>query len=295
MNRPLLSVCLITYRQEDFIQKAIKGIFEQEINFPIELIISNDCSPDKTHEKIEEIIKEAPEYFTIRYFNHRENLGMMKNFSFAIQECRGKYIAYFEGDDYWDYSKKLQTQVDFLEQNHDFAICCHNLKFLENNEIVEKVYIDKAEVKEVSSIEDLAKYNFIPTLTAVFRNVDQKLPKWILDSPIGDLPMFMMIAKHGKIKFMNEKWAVYRSNIGEWSKMGNRKNLAMIQQYHLLIKEFSEDTKVRNHLEQTKNRYIKEYLKKEELSFIGFLKNSYFKELPLKDKTKIFVRKYIHL
>jgi glycosyltransferase involved in cell wall biosynthesis len=221
MNNPLVSVCLITYNQENYIQKAIKSIFDQEVGFPIEVIISNDCSSDNTHQKIEEILKDATNGLVVRYYNHKDNLGMMRNFSFAINECKGKYIAYFEGDDYWDYPKKLQTQVDFLEQNPDFAICCHNVRFLENEKFINEIYLDKINIKDKFTLEDLAKHNIVPTLTAVFRNTSDKLPSWILESPIGDLPMFMMVAKHGKIKYINEKWAVYRSNIGEWSKMGN--------------------------------------------------------------------------
>jgi len=80
MSRPLLSVCLITYNQENYIQKAIESVFAQETNFNIEFIISNDCSPDNSHEKIEEIIKKAPKNFEINYFNHQNNLGAMKNF-----------------------------------------------------------------------------------------------------------------------------------------------------------------------------------------------------------------------
>lgn len=294
MNKHVLSVCLITYKQENYIQKAIKSVFEQEVNFPIEFIISNDCSPDKTHEKIEEIIKNAPENFTVKYFNHQENLGMMKNFAFAINQCSGKYIAYFEGDDYWDYPKKLKTQVDFLEQNPDFVICFHNLRFLENNQMVEEIYLDKTLVKEVSTIEDLAKFNFLPTLTAVFRNVEHKLPAWILDSPIGDLPMFMMVAKHGKMKFINQKWAVYRSNIGEWSKMGNQRNLNMIKQYDLLIDEFKNEKIIKNNLKEIRNKYIKEYLKKEKLTIVQLFDNIFFKQLPLADKAKIIFRKYLN-
>lgn len=293
MNRPLLSVCLITYNQENFIQKAIKSVFEQEVNFSIEFVISNDCSPDKTHEKINEIISQAPENFTIKYFNHQENLGMMKNFAFAINECTGKYIAYFEGDDYWCYPKKIQTQIEFLESNSDFAICCHNVKFLEGEKIIENIYLDKLSIKSESKIEDLAKHNYVPTLTTVFRNVQDKLPTWILKSPIGDLPMFMMVAKHGKIKFINEKWAVYRNNIGEWSKMGNQRNLSMIRQYDLLIEEFKNQNIIKNNLHEIRNKYIKEYLKKEHLSFKNFFNNQYFKKLPIKEKIKILIRKFI--
>ena len=294
MNNPLVSVCLITYNQENYIQKAIKSIFDQEVGFPIEVIISNDCSSDNTHQKIEEILKDATNGFVVRYYNHEDNLGMMRNFSFAINECKGKYIAYFEGDDYWDYPKKLQTQVDFLEQNPDFAICCHNVRFLENEKFINEIYLDKINIKDKFTLEDLAKHNIVPTLTAVFRNTSDKLPSWILESPIGDLPMFMMVAKHGKIKYINEKWAVYRSNIGEWSKMGNQKNLNMIKQYDLLTEEFNDNIKVKKNLHFARNKYIKEYLKKEKLSLLKLSKNSFFKKLPLLEKAKIIFRKYLN-
>ncbi len=294
MNNPLVSVCLITYNQENYIQKAIKSIFDQEVGFPIEVIISNDCSSDNTHQKIEEILKDATNGFVVRYYNHEDNLGMMRNFSFAINECKGKYIAYFEGDDYWDYPKKLQTQVDFLEQNPDFAICCHNVRFLENEKFINEIYLDKINIKDKFTLEDLAKHNIVPTLTAVFRNTSDKLPSWILESPIGDLPMFMMVAKHGKITSINEKWAVYRSNIGEWSKMGNQKNLNMIKQYDLLTEEFNDNIKVKKNLHFARNKYIKEYLKKEKLSLLKLSKNSFFKQLPLLEKAKIIFRKYLN-
>lgn len=294
MNNALVSVCLITYNQENYIQKAIKSIFDQEVGFPIEVIISNDCSSDNTHQKIEEILKDATNGLVVRYYNHKDNLGMMRNFSFAINECKGKYIAYFEGDDYWDYPKKLQTQVDFLEQNPDFAICCHNVRFLENEKFINEIYLDKINIKDKFTLEDLAKHNIVPTLTAVFRNTSDKLPSWILESPIGDLPMFMMVAKHGKIKYINEKWAVYRSNIGEWSKMGNQKNLNMIKQYDLLTEEFNDNIKVKKNLHFARNKYIKEYLKKEKLSLLKLSKNSFFKQLPLVEKAKIIFRKYLN-
>ena len=294
MNNPLVSVCLITYNQENYIQKAIKSIFDQEVGFPIEVIISNDCSSDNTHQKIEEILKDATNGSVVRYYNHKDNLGMMRNFSFAINECKGKYIAYFEGDDYWDYPKKLQTQVDFLEQNPDFAICCHNVRFLENEKFINEIYLDKINIKDKFTLEDLAKHNIVPTLTAVFRNTSDKLPSWILESPIGDLPMFMMVAKHGKIKYINEKWAVYRSNIGEWSKMGNQKNLNMIKLYDLLTEEFNDNIKVKKNLHSARNKYIKEYLKKEKLSLLKLSKNSFFKQLPLVEKAKIIFRKYLN-
>lgn len=293
MSSPLLSICLITYNQQDYIQQAIEGVFSQKVDFPVEFVISNDCSSDGTHQKIDEILTKAPDNFSIKYFNHENNLGALQNFSFALNQCTGKYIAYFEGDDYWIDPLKLTSQVDFLEKNQDFAICFHNIWVLENGKLSPNLHLEKYNIKEESSIEDYAKFNYIPTLSAVFRNVEQKLPDWIMDSPVGDIPLFMTIAKQGKIKFFNEKWGVYRKNVGIWCKMGNQRNLNMMKLYDYLIYDYQNLSAVKTNLYKAKYSYIKEFLKKEKLGFIEFLNNKFFEELPLQEKLKIIYRKYI--
>lgn len=55
-----VSVCMITYGHEKFIEEAINGVLMQEVDFEIELIISNDSSPDKTDEIVKSIIKTHP-------------------------------------------------------------------------------------------------------------------------------------------------------------------------------------------------------------------------------------------
>ena len=52
----MVSVVMITYGQEEFIKEAIEGVLLQRANFSIELIIANDCSPDKTDEIVNELI-----------------------------------------------------------------------------------------------------------------------------------------------------------------------------------------------------------------------------------------------
>lgn len=44
MEKPLVSICLITYNHQDYIQQAIEGVFAQKVDFPVEFVISNDCS-----------------------------------------------------------------------------------------------------------------------------------------------------------------------------------------------------------------------------------------------------------
>ncbi|MBP7508034.1 MAG: glycosyltransferase family 2 protein [Prolixibacteraceae bacterium] len=116
---PLVSVHMITYKHEQYIRQAIEGVLMQVTDFGYDLIIADDCSPDKTPEIVNEIIRTHPKGSCIKYYRHSENLGMTKNGLFAFSKCTGKYIALCEGDDYWtDQMKKyksLQKQIQFQD------------------------------------------------------------------------------------------------------------------------------------------------------------------------------------
>ncbi len=121
-----VSVCMITYGHEKFIEQAINGVLMQECDFEVELIIANDSSPDQTDAVIQSILDNHPRASWIKYTKHEKNLGMMPNFIFALKECVGEYIALCDGDDYWTDTLKLKKQVVFLDRNKDYVACFHN-------------------------------------------------------------------------------------------------------------------------------------------------------------------------
>ena len=125
-NPPLVSVCMITYGHEKYIEEAINSVLMQECDFDFEFIISNDCSPDATDSVIRSILNTHPESSPIVYHKQEKNLGMMPNFLFALDQCKGDFIAVCEGDDFWTDKLKLQKQVDFLRENEDCSLCFHN-------------------------------------------------------------------------------------------------------------------------------------------------------------------------
>ncbi|PTS92382.1 hypothetical protein DBR27_19765, partial [Flavobacterium sp. HMWF030] len=123
LDNIMVSVCVITYGHEKYIEQTIDGILMQEVDFDFELIISNDCSPDQTDEVVKSYLKDHPKSNKVKYFSHKKNMGAYQNFVFSLENSNGKYIALCEGDDYWTNPLKLQKQVDFLESNPDFSIC----------------------------------------------------------------------------------------------------------------------------------------------------------------------------
>jgi len=123
---PLLSIVTITYNHEPFIAKTIEGVLMQQVNFPIEFIIAEDCSTDGTRAICQQYADQYPEL--IRLITSESNVGAIANERRAMQAARGKYIAFCEGDDYWTDPLKLQKQVDFLESHPDYSVTFHRCK-----------------------------------------------------------------------------------------------------------------------------------------------------------------------
>ncbi|BDU23558.1 glycosyl transferase [Flavobacterium sp. GSB-24] len=214
---PLVSVVMITYGQENYIRKAVESILMQKCDFAVEFVLANDCSPDGTHHVIEDIIKNHPNGSWIKYFRHEHNLGMMSNFIFALKQCSGSYIAMCEGDDYWTDPLKLQKQVSFLDANPEYVLCFHQVDLLNLNGDIVDDFITKVP-EDYETIETLASLgNYIHTPSVVFRNIIRKFPFEFELSPIGDYFLYLMLAEHGKLKFLQEKMAVYRHGVGVFS------------------------------------------------------------------------------
>ena len=292
--KPLVSVVMITYGHEKYIEEAIKGVFLQKTNFPLELIISNDKSPDSTDEIVKNIIKYAPENISVKYIQHPENIGMLPNLISTLKMAAGKYIAVCEGDDYWIDEKKLQKQTDFLEKNEDFTLTFHNV-FIRNGETLstDLDYEKRLSSKDVYTIDDLSKGNFIHTPSVVFRNMEIEFPEWYFSSFLGDYPLWSWLSKKGKIKYFPEKMAVYRENVGVWSgKSQEEREFKTMLVLRNLIPDFKMFPNTQRNMIRTKNTYIKNFLKHK--IFAEVMTSPYFPELKFKDKFKLMVRTYFN-
>ena len=115
----LVTICSTTFNMEAYIAAALDSWLAQETSFPYEILISDDGSTDRTCDIIRE------------YMAHHDNIrlistghiGKMPNFIRSLQECKSRYVALCDGDDYWIDPLKLQKQFDFMEANPDFEQC----------------------------------------------------------------------------------------------------------------------------------------------------------------------------
>lgn len=208
----ILSVVMITYGHENYIRESIYSILMQKCEFEVELIISNDCSPDSTHDIILDIISSHPNKHWIKYTRQNHNLGPARNSIWALNEARGKYVALCEGDDYWTDSYKLQRQVDFLENNPIYSFCFHPVTV--KNETINGNYSYPTPSTNTLKFSHVLFRHYIPTCSVVFRNglLPRPLPKWLENSKMCDIPIELLLVDKGYAYYINHIMGVYRLN-----------------------------------------------------------------------------------
>ena len=247
----LVTVIMITYNHEKYIEEAVNGVLMQKADFDYELIVANDQSTDQTDSVIKRILSEHPLSNRIHYIEREKNVGMVANFIDAIRQSNGRYIALCEGDDYWTDPLKLQKQVDFLEQNQEFSMVCHDAKIID--EVSDTSYLDFASIhpKQICSTKDLFGNNFCTTASILFRKQSissVEFPEFKVLT--GDLFLKLLISLNGLLFRMYDVMSVHR--ITETGATVNlKKNLPeLIKSRVLLYDYFNKVT------EKKFNKYI---------------------------------------
>jgi glycosyltransferase involved in cell wall biosynthesis len=220
----LLDIPMCVYNHGKYIAQAIEGVINQQTDFKYRLIIGEDCSTDNSREIIQKCVENYPSI--IKVFFHDKNIGTVENSRILFRESKAKYVALCDGDDYWTDRDKLQKQIDFLEQNPDFAICFHNSRILNEDAPEEISYSNAMDQVEITTFDDLARGEYIYTATCVFRNEHfKKFPEKYY-SFMNNYTLDLHNAQFGKIKYINEVMSVYRKHRGGiWSMVARERTL----------------------------------------------------------------------
>lgn len=214
---PKVSVAMLAYNQASFIAQAIESALMQTADFDFEIVVGEDCSTDGTRELASELARRAPD--RIRLLSHPRNLGMQANLVQTLAACRGRYIALLEGDDYWTDRTKLRQQADLLDGRPDVAICHHNALMVSDDDSRPPSPRHAGGVPRLATLDSLMNGNFLVTCTVMFRaGLIETFPEWFYQCRMGDWPLHVLNAGHGRIAYLAKTMAVYRIHAGgAWS------------------------------------------------------------------------------
>lgn len=222
---PLVSVSITTYNHEKYIEQCIRSVISQNVNFKYEIIVGNDASTDKTLEICQKLQNEIGRI--IKIINHKKNIGLRQNNKSVWTTCKGKYIAYLEGDDFWTSDNKLQSLVNFLEKNEEYSAAYHQVQLMHNESSKDFLMPNSSIEKDLSFIQNLAKWE-VGTCSLVYRNffIDEKhinLTKKFLAEEIfwSDRPLMAFISFLGPFKYIPQCMGVWRQHETNMTKIGN--------------------------------------------------------------------------
>ena len=116
---PLVSVVVSCSNHANYIEECLRGIAMQRVDFPYEVYVGDDHSPDGSAEVLKRLKDELPSNFT--FILREQNLGALGNGEDLYARARGKYLVHIEGDDFWTYDGRLQAQVDFMEAHPEYT------------------------------------------------------------------------------------------------------------------------------------------------------------------------------
>ena len=107
-----VDILLATYNGEKYLKEQIESVLSQTYD-NIQIIISDDCSTDKTRE----ILKEYEKNDKIKVFYQEKNLGYVKNFEFLLKHVENELYMLCDQDDVWK-KEKIEKSVEKLEKEN---------------------------------------------------------------------------------------------------------------------------------------------------------------------------------
>lgn len=210
-----IDVLLATYNGEKYIKEQIDSILNQSYK-NIRLIISDDCSKDKTQEILKEYEKKDNR---IELHIQEKNLGVVKNIEFLLKQVKNKYYMLSDQDDVW-LPEKIEKSLETLLKNNvdlvfgDLEVVDQDLKTMYPS-FGDFMLLNKKIHKYINSNRLNYIYNCVTgcTILAKKETIQKILPlpkksKYLIhDHWIG-----LMTSIYGKVAYMPEKYIKYRQH-----------------------------------------------------------------------------------
>lgn len=244
---PLVSVLMSAYNHGEYLAQAIESVIGQRAPFRFELLIGDDCSTDNTREVAEDYQRRHPE--SIRVFTSEQNVGAYLNDVRLTHSSRGTYLAYCEGDDYWNTHDKLARQVGYLQAHPDFGAVHSEFSWIARlrgrwRSIPRTRRYQGIDIPEGDLFDVLLRTQLMQTCTVLVRSdlVRQYLRSDVpfADSVAADWPFVLFLSRNTRIGYLDEPLATYRKTPGSVMNQDAAGRLALARLYVAMLTELCD-------------------------------------------------------
>lgn len=227
----LVSVIVPAYNHGKYVQEAIQSVVDQ--TYPnIELIVVDDGSKDDTWQKINAMREKCEQRFVRVVFETKKNQGTCLTLNRLLDLAEGEYIQLLASDDKLSVNS-TEILYQFLANHPDYALAVGKNEIFDEHSIIcywdenrNKVYkIAEAKYKdfteflsqkidfnsdEFGSYKKLLQGNHIPNGYLVRKSIFSQIGYFTPEAPLEDYWLVLQIAKHAKMKYIDQTTFYYR-------------------------------------------------------------------------------------
>ncbi|HEX8546721.1 MAG TPA: glycosyltransferase [Cytophagaceae bacterium] len=214
-SNPLISVIVLSWNHEEFIEEAINSIINQSYA-NIEIIYIDNFSSDKTFELAQQRLNLGGRRYKTKKFD--SNIGVPKAVNYALQNmCTGNFIGLHSGDD-WLILENFEKKMRYHQQNPQFKIVYSNgYAYYEDIKSTELLSKDDY-CKEGDIFRDLLKINFLFTQGILIKKeVYDNIGLYNENCSIEDWDFSLKASKKYQIGYLNEPLFYWRRHSKSYS------------------------------------------------------------------------------
>lgn len=214
--QPLITFALFAYNQEKYIRDAVEGALSQTYS-PLEIILSDDCSTDKTFEIIKDMAEKYQGVNKVIIRRNEENLGLIGHINKVMELVSGELIIGAAGDDISFSNRVERIYQDYITTDkQNFSIFSNGIWIDEKGDEMNPIH-RKPIPKEKLTLLSYASRSipgFINGCTLAFRKeVFEVFGPLQIDVGAEDIIIPFRSALLGRINYIHEPLIYYRRHL----------------------------------------------------------------------------------
>jgi glycosyltransferase involved in cell wall biosynthesis len=120
-TRPLVTFCVLSFNQEKYVREAVEGALAQDYS-PLEIILSDDSSSDRTFEIMKEMAENYSGAHRIILNQNSQNQGVGGHVNRIMEIANGQWIVVAAGDDISRPRRVSETIESAVSNPHSYSI-----------------------------------------------------------------------------------------------------------------------------------------------------------------------------